>query len=137
MFLLDTCICIDFLRGRKGLFYQKMREGKPEDFQLPAIVAAELWYGAEHSSNPAREKKVVGEFIAAFEIAPFDEPCAREYGHIRQLLGSRGKLIGDRDMMIAATTLACNGTLVTNNLKEFSRIPNLAVESWTEIPLSE
>ena len=135
MFLLDTCICIDFLRGRKGLFYQKMREGKPEDFRLPAITAAELWYGAEHSSNPARETKVVEEFIAAFEAAPFDGTCAREYGRIRQFLGAKGELIGDRDMMIAATALACGGTLVTDNIREFSRIPNLSVESWSEIAL--
>lgn len=135
MYLLDTCICIDFLRGRKGLFYQKMHEGKPEDFQLPAIAAAELWYGAEHSSDPARETGIVEEFISAFAIAPFDGPCAREYCRIRQLLGTKGELIGDRDMMIAATVLACGGTLVTTNVREFARIPNLPVESWTETTL--
>ena len=132
MYFLDTCICIDFLRGRLKLGYQFMRNGKPEDFQLPAIVAAELFYGAEHSSNPARETKIVEAFVEAFEIVPFDIAAAREYARLRQELGSQGKLIGNRDLMIAATALAHRATLVSRNIGEFKRIPSLKLESWDE-----
>ena len=112
-----------------------MRGGNPADFQLPSIVAAELWYGAEHSRNPSKDLKIVDEFIRAFELAPFDGASAREYGRLRQLLGSQGMQIGDRDLMIAACALANRATLVTNNLGEFERIPGLQLESWQEIDL--
>ena len=61
MHFLDTCICIDFLRGRLPHGYREMRDAKPGEFKLPAIVVAELWYGAEHSSNPERELGVLGQ----------------------------------------------------------------------------
>ena len=132
MHYLDTCICIEFLRGRLRSGYKMMRESRPEDFRLPSIVVAELFFGAEHSANPEREMKVVESFVEAFPIAPFGVPEAREYGRIRQLLGSQGNLIGDRDMMIAATALVSHATLVTDNLREFQRIPDLHLESWAE-----
>lgn len=132
MFFLDTCICIEFLRGRLKSGYQLMRDGRPEDFQLPSIVAAELFFGAQHSSDPDREGKIVEAFVDAFTVAPFDTASARRYGEIRQELGSRGKLIGDRDLMIAACALANQATLVTRNLRDFQRIPGLPLESWDE-----
>ena len=136
MHFLDTCICIDFLRGRLKEGYQEMRNGRPGDFQLPSIVIAELYYGAAHSANPEKETSIVEEFIGAFETAPFDRKSAQEYGRLRQLLGSQGLLIGDRDLMIASCALANHATLVTNNLKEFERVPNLKLESWREINLT-
>ena len=135
MYFLDTCICIDFLRGRLPNVYRLMREGRPEDFRIPAIVAAELWFGAEHSLNPARESAIVGAFLDAFETAPFDAKAAREYGRIRQELGSQGRLIGDRDMMIAATARAQGATVVTENVGEFARVSGLQLESWVEVEL--
>ena len=135
MYFLDTCICVEFLRGRLRYGYQCMREGNPADYQLPAIVVAELCYGAEHSSKPERELAAVDAFISAFETVPFDASCAREYGRLRQLLGSEGRTIGDRDLMIAATALVHRATLVTNNASEFGRVPGLPIESWAEIDL--
>ena len=132
---LDTCICIEFLRGRLAYGYQEMRRYSPSDFQLPSIVAAELWYGAEHSRNPERERKIVGEFVEAFEIAPFDGDAARKYGQVRQLLGSEGNLIGDRDIMIASCALAHDAVLVSNNLSDFERVPGLKLVSWAETAL--
>jgi len=133
MYFLDTCVCVEFLRGGLQLGYQMMRESDPTNFRLPSLVVAELWYGAEHSDNPAKNLGVVGEFVGAFEVAPFDSESAREYGRLRQLLSSQGCLIGDRDLMIAACTLANRAVLVTNNIKEFKRIPELAIESWHEV----
>ena len=135
MHFLDTCICVEFLRGRLRYGYQLMRQADPADFQLPSIVVAELWYGAEHSGNPERDRAAVDAFVGSLAAVPFDAVCAREYGRIRQLLGSEGRLIGDRDLMIAATALVHGATLVTSNLKEFNHVPGLALESWAEVDL--
>lgn len=111
--------------------------GEPSEYKLPAIVIAELFFGAEHSSNPDRELCIVEQFVSAFEITPFDYGTAREYGRLRQLLGSKGKLIGDRDLMIAASALAHGATLVTRNVNEFKRVPKLTLEAWYEIDLPD
>jgi len=132
MYFLDTCICVEFLRGRLQYGYNLMRQGRPEDFQLPSIVVAELCYGAEHSSAPERERTVIEAFVGSFGIAPFDAASAREYGRLRQKLGEQGQLIGDRDMMIASCALANRATLVSRNIKEFQRVPGLRLESWSE-----
>lgn len=132
MRFLDTCTCIDFLRGRLALGYELMRKSNPADFKLPSIVVAELWYGVEHSKDPGREAPVVEEFIESFEVVPFDGMCAREYGRLRQLLGSKGKLIGNRDLMIASCALVHKAVLVTRNVCEFKRVPDLLLESWHE-----
>ena len=137
MRFLDTCICVEFLRGRLKLGYQQLRAGKPGNFKLPAIVVAELAYGAEHSKAPERELRIVDQFVDAFEVAPFDLAAAREYGRLRQSLASQGQLIGDRDMMIASCALAAGATLVTNNISEFKRVPALKLESWAEVELAE
>ena len=134
MHFLDTCTCVDFLRGRLEAGYQLMRSGRPGDFGLPAIVVAELFFGAEHSANPSREVAVVAEFVEAFQVIAFDADAAREYGRIRQLLGSQGQIIGDRDIMIVASCLANGATLVTRNVGEFLRVPGLKLESWADEP---
>ena len=132
MYFLDSCICIEFLRGRLQAGYELMRAGRPEDYQLPAIVVAELFFGAEHSAAPARERAIVEEFVGAFAVAPFDIASAREYGRLRQEVGAQGNLIGDRDLMIAASAFACRATLVTRNLRDFQRVPKLKLESWAD-----
>lgn len=135
MYYLDTCICVEFLRGRLSSGYQIMRKHRRSEFKVPAIVAAELWFGAAHSDNPEKQKHIVAAFLDAFEIVPFDYAVAKAYGELRQRLGSEGRLIGDRDMMIAATALANEAVLVTRNAKEFVRVPNLNLEEWAEDPL--
>lgn len=132
---LDTCICIEFLRGRLTRGIQLMRDSRPEEFQLPAIVVAELFYSAERSSDPGRQRKLAEAFVSAFEIAPFDAQAAREYARLRKVLASRGSLVDDRDLMIASTAIANHAVLVTNNVEDFALIPDFPVESWREIGL--
>lgn len=132
MYYLDTCICVEFLRGRLAYGYQVMRKSRRSEFKIPAIVAAELWFGAAHSNDAEKQKRIVEAFLDAFEIIPFDFACAKAYGELRQRLSSEGRLIGDRDMMIAATALAHEAVLVTRNIKEFNRVPDLKLEEWAE-----
>lgn len=126
----DTCIIIDFLRGRTPELYDLLEHTDPSRFIVPAVVAGELYVGAAKSSNPVHALEAVEEFLLPFEIVPFDNRCAYEYGRIRADLEQRGLRIGSNDMLIAATARAMNATLVTNNVREFKRIPGFSLETW-------
>ena len=133
MYLLDTCICIDFMRGKLPSVRALMEKSDPSLFALCSIVESELRLGAEKSANAPKRKFETEQFISAFQILPYDSNCAKSYALIRAGLEQAGKTIGPMDMLIAATALANNCTLVTNNGREFSRIPGLQVEAWEEI----
>jgi len=132
MYLLDSNICIDFMRGRAPMLRQRLQSSVPDLYKIPAIVAAELWCGAEKSKNPDKNRRIVSEFLFPFEIVPFDDSCAIEYGRIRAYLEQRGETIGPNDLLIAATASSCSAILVTNNVREFNRVPGLPVEDWRE-----
>ena len=134
---LDTCICVEFLRGRLREGYSELRAAKPGSFALPAIVVAELHYGAQHSANPEKDLRLVEAFTSAFGIVAFDEACAKEYGRLRQELAAAGSPIGDRDTMIAAMALANRATVVTDNFKDFRRVSGLQLEVGAEVDFRE
>ena len=133
MYLLDTNMCVDFLRNKRHEVYQCMNERGPALVKLPAIVVAELWCGAEHSRDVQRNRRILEVFLQSFEVVPFDEECVRKYGQLRAYLAAQGMLIGPNDLLIAATALANDAVLVTNNVDEFKRVPGLSIESWYEI----
>jgi tRNA(fMet)-specific endonuclease VapC len=97
---------------------------------VSSITVAELHYGLERSSNPAREREGVENLLGAVSILPFDSKAAEGYGLLRRYLERRGQPIGQFDLLIAAHAVAQNATLVTNNTREFSRVPTLALEDW-------
>ena len=133
MYILDTCTCIDFLRGRLPNIQQMVAATDPLLFGIPAIVEAELRIGVEKSSNPTKERQRVDLFLSAFQILPFDSSCAKAYAGTRAELEAAGTPIGPLDTLIAATALAHHATLVTSNAKEFTRVSHLHVETWEEI----
>lgn len=135
MYALDTCICIDFLRGKLPYAYALMKRTDPNLFKIPVIVEAELHVGAEKSRDPQRSRLVVEEFLAPFEILPFDSTAARIYGTTRAALERQGSIIGGNDLLIASIALSHGATLVTHNVREFKRISGLALEDWTEASL--
>lgn len=133
MYMLDTSIWIDILRGNLQPAFDIMRSCAPSQFKVPAIVVAELYYGAEHSAHPQENYRITERLIAPYEIIPFDARCARVYARINNELNSRGARIGHYDALIAATAIAHEAILVTNNYREFSRINGLRLESWYDI----
>ncbi len=135
MYLLDSCICIDFMRGKLPTGYEVMRNSDPQLFGIPTIVEAELHTGVLKSKKPRTNRLLLESFLAPFHIIPFDSRCAIEYARIRASIEAAGQKIGPNDTLIAATAIAHGAVLVTNNTREFKRIEGLDLESWHEIEL--
>lgn len=132
IFFLDTNICIYFLKGMYPKIRENLQSKNPEFIKIPSIVKAELLYGAEKSNNRLSNIEKVQTFLEPFDIIPFDDESSIAYSRIRSSLEQKGNTIGPNDYIIASIALAYNGTLITNNEKEFKKIKNLNVENWTK-----
>ena len=131
-YFLDTNICIYYLKGMYPEIIKKLLSKNPEDIKIPSIVKAELMYGAEKSESKNKIKEKIIEFLLPFEIVGFNDEATEIYGKTREYLEKKGMIIGPNDLIIASTVLSQNGTLITNNAKEFKRIKELKIENWTE-----
>ena len=131
LYMLDTCICVYYLRAKNENLLRKVRSFNPRKIKIPAIVLAELLHGAYHSKRVEENLQDTIDFVADFEIIPFDRFEADAYGQILASLERKGQVIGNNDMLIAATALVRNAVLVTNNTSEFSRIDGLKLDDWT------
>lgn len=130
-YLLDTNICIELIRGQSAKILKRLRKCRIGQVGISSITLAELEFGVAKSSNPQQNKLALMEFCAPLEILPFDDNAAVAYGQIRAALELKGKPIGPLDTLIAAHALALNAVLVTNNRREFDRVPKLHIENWT------
>ena len=97
---------------------------------ISSITLSELEYGVAKSSKPQQNKLALAQFLAPLAVLPYDDMAAGRYGPMRAFLESRGTPIGPLDTLIAAHAQALGYILVTNNEREFSRIPDLVVENW-------
>lgn len=127
-FLLDTDTVSYALRGEGGVG-ARIREHKPSDLCISAITLAELRFGADRKRS-RKLHALIDTFAGAVEVAPFGEVAALEFGRIAAILADRGSPIGELDALIAAHTVALRCTLVTNNVRHFTRVPGLAVDNW-------
>ena len=133
IYLLDTNVCITLLRGKDPVLLQRINARKPADIALCSVVIGELFYGAALSNQPALEQAKVDAFARLYVCLSFDDAAAKAFGGLRAHLKKLGTPIGPYDLMIAASALASNLTLVTHNVVEFSRVPGLMYEDW-QIP---
>ena len=129
MFALDTNALIHALKGM-GQLKQKVEQTRPSDLAIPAVVVYELEFGSLGSRNPEARKRELKRLLDILPVLPFDGNAARYAARIRFDLERSGESIGPLDTLIAGTVLANGATLVTHNLKEFSRVPGLRVEDW-------
>jgi len=127
-FLLDTDTVSFALRGQ-GDVGARLRTKRPSDLCISAITLAELRYGADRKGS-RKLHRLIDTFVEAIEVAPFDEEAAVEFGRLGSILAERGTPIGEFDVLIAAHAVALRCTLVTNNLRHFSKVPGLATENW-------
>jgi tRNA(fMet)-specific endonuclease VapC len=128
MYLLDTNACIRILNNSSESLVDRLRQQSPENLFLCSVVKAELVYGAYRSSYLAANLRILKSFFEPFISLPFDDSCLDQYGRIRSDLERVETPIGPYDLMIAATALAYDLILVTNNTREFSRVAGLQIE---------
>jgi tRNA(fMet)-specific endonuclease VapC len=131
-YLLDTNACIQYLNGTSASLRRRLESSRPEDVFLCAVVRAELFYGAIKSANVSKNVLKLKHFLNRFTSLPFDDQSAEVYGEIRVQLEKEGNIIGPYDLMIAAIALANQITLITHNIREFSRIRQLELQDWEQ-----
>jgi len=129
-YMLDTDICI--YAGKAGMLRLAERFNRmAEQICISTITLAELYFGVERSERRAENRQALEHFVGRLEVLPFSSKAASHYGQIRADLQKSGNAIGPHDLLIGAHARAEELTLVTNNTREFERIPGLRVENWT------
>ena len=131
MILLDTNTCIYIINNRPPNVLERFRKYKAGEVGISSIVASELAYSVAKSCS-AKNRQALEMFLAPMQILPFDSQCLWFYADLRALLEKQGLSIGPMDTLIAAQALSIDGTLVTNNIKEFMRVPKLKLDNWFE-----
>jgi tRNA(fMet)-specific endonuclease VapC len=130
-YLLDTNTCVYLIKRRPPQVGERFRRHRLSQVALSSIVVSELSWGAA-KSGLQKNVDALDAFLAAFQVvAAYDQAAAFAYGRLRADLERRGTPIGPLDMLIAAHALSLDTTLVTNNVREFKRVPGLRVENWT------
>lgn len=131
-YMLDTNICIYTIKRKPEKVLLRFQEELSGGMCISTITLAELEYGIRRSANPAKNEQALIRFLAPLSVLPFDPAASAEYGEIRAYLQRQGTPIGPLDMLIAGHARAEGAVLVTNNVREFERVPGLAVENWAE-----
>lgn len=129
MYLLDTNILSDLVRHPGGVIGARITELPVDAVATSIIVASELRFGAERRGSERLTAQLEG-ILKRLPVLPLGESADRHYGALRAALERQGTPIGANDMFIAAHTLALDATLVTDNVREFARVPGLRVENW-------
>lgn len=129
MHLLDTNILSHLIRFPAGAAAQRIASLDADQVVTSIIVAAELRYGAARRPVPERDRRIE-ILLTKLPVLPWSEPCDRVYARLRADMESTGQLIGANDLLIAAHATALGHVLVTDNVREFARVPGLAVENW-------
>ena len=128
-YLLDTDICIYLINERPRRVLARFRRHAVGDIGVSAVTVSELAWGVAKTGS-ARNRAALDAFLLPIEVAAYDLAAAMRYGEVRAELAKRGRPIGPLDTMIVAHALSLGATLVTNNLREFGRVPDMAVENW-------
>lgn len=130
-YLLDTDTCVFWLRGRPSV-QAKMAAAGPEALSISVITLAELRYGADCSAQPDANHQAIDDFVGGVLVLAIDADIARAFGAIKAQLRRQGRLIEDFDLVLAATAVTRDLTLVTNNTDHFGCVTRLTITSWGE-----
>ncbi len=128
--MLDTNVCIHLIRRRPREVLLRFEGYTVGEIGVSSVTVAELRYGAEKSAHKARNREALSRFLLPLVVAEFGQDAAAAYGRARAALETRGTPIGPLDTLIAAHAVSLGVTLVTNNVREFGRVPGLEVEDW-------
>ena len=128
MTILDTNVCIGILRGDGNVLAAYRRNAG--DVAISAMTVGELFYGAEKSEAPEKNRRTVERFVDAVPVVQTSNAIMRRFAVEKARLAAKGKPVEDADCIIAATALALGAPVATGNVKHFSRFPDLVVENW-------
>lgn len=129
--LLDTNICIYIIKQQPATVLNHFLEYQIGDIGISSITLSELRYGVAKSAHREKNAKALDEFVIPLEVVSYDESAAHAYGSIRATLEKAGTPIGSMDMLIAAHAVSLGIPLITNNTREFQRVPSLKIIDWT------
>jgi tRNA(fMet)-specific endonuclease VapC len=128
--MLDTDTCISLIKARPDKISRRLSRLPVEDVGISSIVAAELWYGVALSEKKKQNEAALQDFLDFVKVLDWPTGACPVYGRIRAHLKKRGTLIGAMDLLIASHASFLNAVLVTNNTREFDRVPELKVANW-------
>jgi tRNA(fMet)-specific endonuclease VapC len=141
-YMLDTNICSYIIKHRPQEVYEKFKAIAIEDCVISSITLAELRYWvarnkllhkrSKNLGQPNVNELVIDQFVSHLGVEDFGSLAADAYGELRADLEARGVMIGSEDLMIGAHAISLKYTLITNNTKEFIRLPGLLVENWVK-----
>ncbi|HAO11391.1 MAG TPA: VapC toxin family PIN domain ribonuclease [Planktothrix sp. UBA8407] len=129
MYILDTNTLIYYFKGQ-GKIAQNLANVSPQEIGISAIVLFELQVGIAKSTSPAKRTQQLQQLLNQINLIPFDRNSAIVAATIRAQLEQQGTPIGPIDVLIAGTAASLQATLVTHNIKEFSRVSGLAIADW-------
>ena len=128
--LLDTEICIDNINRRNLKLWERLRRYCVGEVGISTVTYGELRFRVENSASPQENIERLERFLLPLEIVPFDAAAGVYYGRLRIQFQQSGLMISNNDLLIASHALSLNVAIATNNMREFSHIPNLQVEQW-------
>lgn len=128
--MLDTNICIYLIKQQPPTVIERFLSYSVGAIGVSSITVAELAFGVSKSRHQAKNCVALEQFLAPLEVAAFDHEAALAYGRVRARLETMGSPIGSMDLLIAAHALSLGVRLVSNNLREFRRVPGLKLENW-------
>ena len=128
--MLDTNICIYIIKQKPPDVIERFYQTEISQIGISSITLSELLYGVSKSSKPEQNQIALTQFIAPLDIVSYDDEAAQYYGELRAHLEKQGRPIGSLDMLIAAHALSIDCTLITNNEREFIRVPHLKIDNW-------
>ena len=130
-YMLDTNMCIYLIKRKPPEVLARFKQTEISQVSISSITLSELFYGVSKSAKSEQNFMALTQFLAPLEILPFESEAAQYYGQLRTLLERKGTPIRSLNMLIAAHALSIPCILVTNNEKEFIRVPGLKIENWT------
>ena len=131
--MLDTSTLSDLIRNPRGMLVQRLSATDPDALCTSIVVACELRFGARRKGSQVLTQRVE-QLLDTLTVLPLDEPADEHYADIRAELERAGTPIGSHDLFIAAHARSRDMTLITHNMREFTRVPGLRVEDWLAAP---
>ena len=130
LYLLDTDTCVALLRRNSPSLLKRLQSINPVHLAMSMVTWAELQHGVQASNRVEENRAAVALLGQHIKSLDWNHEAAMHYAHVRHALKTKGKLIGSNDLLIAAHALSLGATVVTNNTREFKRVPQLSLENW-------